>query len=377
MEQTVGVATPSFRKWVSIIAFLGFLAFMLYLYFFAGITEVASEIGRTDLFFYALAFVAVLGGVVFNSLTWYSLLGNFSIKAAFRRVFVLSWVGIFVDAIIPGGWSGDLFKAYLLAKDPKVDPGKTAASIVIKNILELSITLGALITGLILLVWNYSLEVWILISFGTTMILLALPLIIVISLSVNVRATKRFVGFLRRIFYSPKRGRGKEEGFDAKVEKALNEYHEGLRTMKTKPASLVRPLIFQILAWTFDVFTLFLIFASISYIVSPDKVLIVNTITGNLQVQGFAFAGFTQVVSSSLYSLLGIEPVISAASTLLGGFAIFWFKFVLSFLAFQCVVLSRCIPYICVRCGGWFGKKSCSEPEGTENEDKDPVAVQS
>jgi len=368
------VATLSIRKWVSLSAFLGFFAFLLYLYFFTDLGAVALVIGGVNISIYAMAFVAVLGSVVFNSLTWYSLLGNFSIKPGFWRVFVLGWVGIFVDALVPGGWSGDVFKGYLLVKDTHVDTGRTAASIVIKNILELAVTLGALISGLVFLFLNYSLEGWVLVSFGTIMILLALPLIIVIFLSVHLGATRRLVVFLRRTFFSTRR-RGNEDSFDAKLEKALIEYHDGLRTMKTNPKSLFSPIVFQIMAWAFDILTLFLIFYSIGYFAFPDKIIIVNSIVGNLQVQGFAFAGFTQIVSSSLYAVLGISAAISSASVLLAGFAVFWFRLVVSFFAFQCTVFSRCIPFLSIRCRG-IGKKSC-DSEGTVSKGKnDPASIE-
>jgi uncharacterized protein (TIRG00374 family) len=108
----------SFKKWVSLSAFIGFVAFLLYLYFFTDVIGVASIIGRTNLFFYSLVFLCVLASVAFNALAWQCLLESLRLKASYSLVFKLSWVGIFIDAIIPGGWSGDTFKAYLLSRDP-------------------------------------------------------------------------------------------------------------------------------------------------------------------------------------------------------------------------------------------------------------------
>jgi uncharacterized protein (TIRG00374 family) len=59
--------------------------------------------------------------------------------------------GVFVDNLIPGGWSGDLFKAYLLNKDPTVESGKAVASVVAKNMYETIFNLGNMIFGIILL----------------------------------------------------------------------------------------------------------------------------------------------------------------------------------------------------------------------------------
>jgi uncharacterized protein (TIRG00374 family) len=351
----------SVRKWVSLSAFLGFAAFLLYLYFFTDIVDVVSVIGRTNLFFYSLVFICVLASVAFNALAWHSLLNSLAIRVKYSLVFKLSWVGIFVDAIIPGGWSGDAFAAYLLSRDPDIDGGKTAASIVIKNVLELFIVICVSFFGLFLLALNYTLESGVLITIGTAMALLTLPLIIIIYLSVNLDATKRIIGVLRR-FYSFIRQRPVDiEEFEEKVGKTLRDYHDGIDALKDNPKTLFQTAFFQTIAWSFDIIGLFLVFASIGYIVSPDKIIITNIISGNLQSQGLALVGFAQVVSSSVYTVLGISPFLSAASTLLAGFASFWFKMIIAFFAFQFVVFSRCLPPFCMHLGGLRGKSRKDE----------------
>ncbi len=51
--------------------------------------------------------------------------------------------------------------------------------------------------------------------------------------------------------------------------------------LKTNPKKMFQPLIFQSISWIFSILTLFLIFASIGYIISPDKIVITNSITSN------------------------------------------------------------------------------------------------
>ena len=351
------LSTPSFRKGVSISAVVGFIIFLLYLVLCTEIGSVADVIGTTNILLYSLAFLSILAGVTFNALAWQQLLKNLSIGTTFRRIFNLSWVGIFLDSLIPGGWSGDAFKAYLLAKDPDIDGGRTAASIVIKNVLELLITLSISILGLTLLALNYTLESGVLIAIGSTMLLLTLPLIIILYLSIDHKATKRIIRFFVRPTSSIRRKRFRIDDFETKIEKALANYRDGITTLKSKPKTLIRPVSFQVMAWVFDILALFLIFASIGHFVSADKVIITNTISVNLQTQGVALAGFAQLVSANVYTILNILPTVSAAATVLAGFASFWLKIVISFLAFQCVVLGRCIPFICNSCG--FGGGSC------------------
>ena len=346
--------------------------FLLYLFFFTDIGNVATIIGRTNLFLYSLAFICILASVTFNTLAWQKLLTSLSLRTSFRRVFNLSWVGIFVDAIIPGGWSGDAFKAYLLARDPEIDGGRTAASIVIKNVLELLLMLSISALGLTLLALNYTLESGVLIAIGTTMVLLTIPLIIILYLSTNLDAAKGIIRFFLRPTSSIRRKRFNVDEFEKRIEKSLQNYHEGIVTLKSNPKALLPTVVSQILAWIFDILALFLIFASIGYFVPADKVIITNTISINLQTQGVALAGFAQLVSANVYVILEILPTVSAASTLLAGFASFWFKIIIAFFAFQCVVLNRCIPFICNSCG--IGGRSCKceiQDRGDKNEESE------
>ena len=325
---------------------LGFGVFLLYLYFFTDFANVVGVIGKTNVAIYALAFLCVLGGAVFNALAWRSVLGNLSVKASFRRTFNLSWVGTFVDALIPGGWSGDVFKTYLLSKDPGVDKAKAAAAIVIKNVLELLVTLAALIAGIVLLAFNYSLDRVVMVAIGITMFLLALPLIIVIYLSTNLAATSKMLGWLKRFSARIRRKQAETSEVGDKIGNSLQEFHDGIMSMKTNPKSMIEPILLQILAWAFDIMSLFIVFAALGSLVTPDKIIIANTIVVNLQSQGVALAGFAQIVSSTVYTVLGIAPIIAIASSLLSGFAVFWFKILVAFFAFQATVLDQCVPFL-------------------------------
>ena len=91
--------------------------------------------------------------------------------------------------------------------------------------------------------------------------------------------------------------------------------------------------------------------------------MITNTIVSNIQGQGVALAGVSQIVSGALYEALGISQGLAYAAGLLALFAGFWFKFVLSFGFFQVTVFERCVPFFCKKCGGWRNRKSktCTE----------------
>jgi uncharacterized protein (TIRG00374 family) len=322
---------PSFKKWVTLLAALSFVIFIIYFLFFTDLREVAEVIEGVNVPIYLLAFVCVIGGAVFNALTWKATLDSVSVKTTFRRVFNLSWVGAFLDCIIPGGWSGDVFMTYLLSKDKGVDGSKAFASIIIKDVLELAVVLGSLIVGMILLVLNYSVNSVLLIAIGLTLVFLALPLFLIIYLSTNVSATKKLLKVVVRLV-----ARVRDKPFDsADLENKITDFHDGIMSMKNRPRAMVKPLVFQTITWIFDIIALLAVFVALGSMVGVDRVVITNSIVNNVRGQGVALAGFSQIISSQLYQVLGINISLAQASSLLAGFANFWFKLVISFVFFQ------------------------------------------
>jgi uncharacterized protein (TIRG00374 family) len=116
---------------------------LIYLFYFVGIGELISVIGKVNAGVYALAIMSVVVSLTFHTLVWFQPLNSVGIKLGFRRTYVFYWVGVFVDNLVPGGWSGDLFKAYLLSRDPNLDSGKAVASVVAKNVYEAIFNLGS------------------------------------------------------------------------------------------------------------------------------------------------------------------------------------------------------------------------------------------
>ena len=349
----------AYRKWVSFLGILGFIAFFVYLFFFTNFSDVVIVLGQTNVPVYLLAFVCVIVSMALNALTWYRILDSLSVKTTFRRVFNLSWVGAFVDALVPGGWSGDIFKAYLLSKDQKGIAGKVTASIVVKNVFELMLTLATLLVGIFLLAFNYSIADVVMVAIGVTMIFLALPLVLIIYLSVNIGAAKKLIEFAQRLLGVISKNRAFSAEMGNNVQGSLIEFHDGVLILKTRPKSLIQPALLQALTWVVDILTHLLIFIAIGYAISADKIIITNTIVVSIQTQGVALASFAQVVSTTIYSVLGISPLISITSSILSGFTTFWFKTAIAFAAFQIIVFSRCVPFICKKCHSLKRKDGC------------------
>ena len=328
-------------KLIIVPALVGYSALVLYLLYVVGIGELILIVGRVNIGIYALAIASVMISLLFHTLVWFQLLKALSIRLSFGKTTILYWVGVFVDNLIPGGWSGDLFKAYLLNKDPAVQSGKAVASVVAKNMYEAIFNLANMILGLILLMLNYSLEGSLLITIGGVMMLLTLPLIILLVVSFKLEGAKKVIAALFRFLSRVGRNRWHFNNLQEKINKALGDYHEGMKIIVRNPRMLFKPMVLSLFAWGFEVITLLFVFAALGQLIPPDKIIIVRSIAGNVESQGYAFAGYAQIITSEIYRALGVPFVIGASVALLGGAGIFWLKTGISYIAFHYTIFYK------------------------------------
>ena len=331
-------AAPSQRFSKKILLFISFglLTLVLYLYYFVGTVNIVYVISQTDPLYYASAFIAFVVGVFFASLAWHSLLNNLTVKVKIRRILLLMWVGLFFDATVTEpGWSGDLSKSYMLARTSGEDVGKIVASVVSQKIIGIVVTIVDLILGLSLLALNYTLSTVVLIFISIVLFLSVFSLVIVWYVSAKPEATKRMLGWLIAAISFFRRGRWNSSDFQLRTERLLDRFHQGMRTLSARPKALARPVMFSSLSWGFDVSVVFLTFASFGYPIPVDKVLIVYALTGSLQIMGISFVGFTEIIMSGAYTVLGIPAALSLSATLLTRVVTLWFKLIVSYVALQ------------------------------------------
>ena len=335
------VLSPTIKRWIILAAVLGYLMLMFYLFYVVGVSEIVSIVGRVNVGVYAFAIASVIISITFHTLVWYELLNYLSIRLGFRRTYTLYWVGVFVDNLIPGGWSGDLFKAYLLNKDPSVESGKAVASVVAKNMYEAIFNLGNMVLGIVLLVLNYTFEGSLLITLGGIMLLLTLPLTILLAASFKPEGAKKAVVSLFRFLSFLGRKRWRFEALEEKVKKALEDYHEGMKILLQNRGMFFKPMVLSFFAWGFEVIALLFVFASLGAFVPLDKIVIVRSIAGNVEAQGYAFIGYAQIITSELYRALGVPFALGASVALLGGAVVFWLKTGISYAAFHYTMFSK------------------------------------
>jgi uncharacterized protein (TIRG00374 family) len=327
---------PRLSKKVLLFTFLGLLTLVAYFYYFVGTVNIVDQIKRVNLYYYASAFIAFLMSVLFSTLAWRSLLNNLSIKVTVGTALLFMWTGLFFDATVPDpGWSGDLSKAYMLSKASNLNCARIVATVVGQKIIGLAITVIDLVLGLILLSRDYTLPGLVLIFIAIVSFMSLLSLFVLVYLSAKPKATKRILDWLIRAALIMRRGHWDPADFRLKAEEMLDTYHENIRVLASNLKALIRPVIFSLTSWAFDVSITFLTFASLHYPVPVDKVLIVYALTGSLQSLGVSFLGFTELIMTASYTVLGIPPSTGLSATLLARIVTLWFKLAVAYFAFQ------------------------------------------
>ena len=320
---------------ITIILIIGLIAFILYIYFYIKPAEVYHILSKTSLEYYVLTFVSYLLFAFFSSLVWHRLLSNLSINVSKLKVLLYTWAGLFFDATIPQlGWSSEVSKTYLLARDLKVDAGKIGASVVGQKLFNMTMTIIALSLGLGLVLINYSLPLMVTLLIATVLALSITALSIVYYVSNKPKATASLLTWAIKIilFF---RKRWNHENFKAKADNLLKEFHQGIHQLISKPKTLMQPIVFAVLSFISEVSVIFLTFAALGFPVPVDKVLIVFTLTGTLQTVGLTFFGFPELIMTVSFNALLIPAPLAVSVTLLTRVVNLWFRLVVSYFALQ------------------------------------------
>ena len=335
------ITKPKLSKPILFVSIIGLVVFILYLYYYVGISGFISSLEKLNFWYYSLALVLVVVSVFFHSIVWRDLLSNLCCLISIKTAFLFGWIGIFVDNIVPGGVTGDLFKAYWLSKTDGHDTGKVVASVIAHKILIIFVLLANTIIGLVLWVLgigNIDSAVFGIII-GISLILI-FTLMMIFFLSSNKQVTSKLLDWIIRLIRFFRRKKWESAGFRNGMEKNLGDFHTGIVSLKANPRGLLWPVIFSVLAWASDFVVFVLCFMALDYSLPAYQVFIAYALTATLLVEGVSFLGFNEIIRSSLFIALGIPPAIGVSSILLNRFATFWFRLIVSYGVFHWKVLT-------------------------------------
>jgi uncharacterized protein (TIRG00374 family) len=322
---------------------VGLLVFFLYLYFL-GLDKIAASLQSTNLVWYSLAFIIVTLNMLLYSLAWLYFLRSLSVKASLKDAFIFTWVGNFVDLLVPAETvSGEISKAYLMSRSSGGEnAGKVVASVVSHRILNMTITLTALIVGSLLFIVNYPVEIsgFALLLLSAVIFGTAIAVVFLIIICMKESITEKISDWILRFAAFISRGRWQLTNLRSRTRGMLKAFHHGIKSLGKSPKALILPVVLTLAAWFLNLLVPFLTFVSIGHSVDLSVIIIVYSLSfaiRSIPIGVPGDVGLTESVMTGFYILLGVPSDISAASTILAAIATIGFKLLVGYVAVQWV----------------------------------------
>ena len=327
---------PSVKRTIVFIL-IGLLAFILYLYFFVGFSDILAVLQKVDpveySLYYSLTIAAVLLSLLFYSLTWYELMKALSVKISLRKTFLYCWLGGFVDLIIPAeAVSGEITRVYLVSRDSEGHIGEIIVSVVSHRILYTFLVLSGLIVSSLSLILVYKVSQYVM-SLLIIILVVTVTFFVFLLCLTNRKITEKITGVSLKIAEFIFKGHLKIDDLRDKAEQILFAFHQGIDILAKHPKSLIKPVIYSFIAWFLNLLTYLMVFYALSFVEIPLNVLtIVYSISITIQTIPIGVpVGLVEIVISSLYTLFGIPVAIAGTATALTRIVTFWFQIIVGY----------------------------------------------
>ena len=330
-----------------LVIIIGIGLYMIFLSLSTDIGAVMQAIKSADIRLYSLAFIAAIANIIFHSLTWRNLLDNFSLKPSFQRIYLFIWVGQVVDILVPAeSISGEIARGYLLNRfieetsetSLRNNLGHIMTSILSHRIIYTSISLIGLIGGSIAFEYAYGFTPLLagLIIFMVGGALFSLLLLILVSF--RKRLAWRIVEAGFRIVEYITRGKIDLAGLKPKARSVLDAFHDGFHLLRAHSWSLLIPVGFSIMAWILNLSITFFTLAALDVNIPFSAIIVVFSIIDALQTIPVGVpgeVGIIEIAMTTLYTVLGVLPVVSATITILVRVVTMWFKLLIGIPAIR------------------------------------------
>ncbi|MCL5877607.1 MAG: flippase-like domain-containing protein [Candidatus Bathyarchaeota archaeon] len=310
---------------------VGLAAFMLYLWFFVGFDDLFSLLSKLNIYqyslFLALAVGALFAAVVFDSLIWHSLLDSLSVKVKLRKLVLYNWIGNFIELIIPAATiGGEVARIALAQKETKHDTGIAAATVIGSRLISTFVYSGGLLVGFLLLLFTRQLPVYlitpvILVALGTASVIACIFLV-----AFKEGAVDKIVKIVSSVTKCVIKNPQKQESIRQRIHHGLSSFSYVFRTFKDHPRQLIKPTLYAVAAWVFNLVVYLMIFYSLNFtaISLVDLATVYCIITTVETISAGIPVGAVEVTMINLFALYGVPIVIAGAATTLTRLLTFW-----------------------------------------------------
>lgn len=259
-------------------------------------------------------------------------------KISFYKLFTFYIAGTFINNITPAfGAGGEPVKAILLGGETGASKAECFAGVVSQRLLSMFPFLVIELIGIGLLFYSPGLVIgrWEILALVFSVIfgiaafgLLAYFYTRKDKFSSFVRLTIRFsVPFIRLVKKS-----FDHSAYANAVEQSINSFHGGLRNIHSKKNNLVNAVFFSLLAWVFDIMTMYIVFLSLgseTHISILIIAYIISMVSGWITLFLPGGIGVVDSTMATLFILSGVPLEVALLATLLYRLASYWFNTVL------------------------------------------------
>ncbi len=317
---------------------IGLVAFILYLWFFVGFDSLFSLLSQLNMYqysaFFALAVGALFMAVVLDSLIWHSLLETLHVKVKFTKLVLYNWIGNFIELIIPSATiGGEVARIALAQRETKHDTGIAAATVIGSRMLSTFVYSGGLVVAFLLLLLTHQLPIYLVTPVALVVAGTGAVVACIFAIAFKKGAVDKIVGALMSVTKHIIKDPTKQESLRQRIHHGLSSFSEVFKTFKDHPRQLIKPLLFAVASWVFNLFVYLMIFYALDFtaISLVDLATVyciittVETITAGIPV------GAVEVTMINLFALYGVPLAIAGAATTIARLLTYWCQVIVGY----------------------------------------------
>jgi uncharacterized protein (TIRG00374 family) len=234
---------------------------------------------------------------------------------------------------------GEVTRLYLVHKETKKNYGALAASGVANRIVAYTIVTVGVFSSFILMLVRPGVPALILNFLLVVLLGASTYLAILLYLAFDRRAAERLASLLLKILRALRPKKYHSTELSEKTRESLSIFYNGFKTFRENPRCLVKPFLFQAVAFSLNITVYFLVFYALGIKSQYVNFFIaVYFIVGSLQDISASFSvGTLDIVLTTFFILYGLPPGRSGVATTLLRSVTFWFPVLVGYIVVQIV----------------------------------------
>ncbi|OWT32797.1 hypothetical protein BGI41_05805 [Methanobrevibacter sp. 87.7] len=292
---------------------------------FIGIDEVFNALRMSNILYVILAILMEIIVYGLYTLRWEIINKIVDIDCDFNDLFPMVMLGLAVNNITPSGrGGGEPVRAYVLNKESHFPFEATFATVIADRAFDTFPFILLSILTLILVIFNYSLDIWIIACLIIAVIIVIAVVVAIVYMSINenfgIKVTNGLIWLLHK--FSKKDTEKREK----RLIEAVNGFQETMKLTISNKKLILYALPLSLFIWILEIARVCVVFMAFGYPVSPliiAESFILSVLIGFIPV----LPGGVGLIDGSmilLFASAGIPSGISAAATVVERLISYW-----------------------------------------------------